>query len=86
MLVDELHERGAGRSSSAAKKAEAVFKIAFAPAQSILRRSSATAISRKIVVDQRSEPGVHRPTRSARAHQPRPDQRPGPELVERMLK
>jgi hypothetical protein len=30
-----------------AKKAEAVFKIAFAPAQSILRRSSATAISRK---------------------------------------
>ena len=34
MLVDELHERGDGRSSSAAKKAEAVFKIAFA------RRSS----------------------------------------------
>jgi hypothetical protein len=39
MLVDEPHERGDGRSSSAAKKAEAVFKIAFAPAQSILRRS-----------------------------------------------
>ena len=60
MLVDELHERGDGRSSSAAKKAEAVFKIAFAPAQTIVRRSSATAISREIVVDQRSEPGVHR--------------------------
>jgi hypothetical protein len=34
VLVDEPHERGDGRSSSAAKKAEAVFKIAFA------RRSS----------------------------------------------
>jgi hypothetical protein len=30
MLVNKSHERGDGRSSSVAKKAEAVFKIAFA--------------------------------------------------------
>ena len=37
VLVDEAHERRCGRSSSAAKKAEAAFKISFA------RRSSATS-------------------------------------------
>src|SRR5688500_18798331 len=33
VLVDEPHEPGEGRSSSAAKKADAVFKIAFARRQ-----------------------------------------------------
>ena len=42
MLVDEPHERGDGRSSSAAKKAEAVFKIAFARRSSRFSRSRST--------------------------------------------
>ncbi|MGH8892832.1 MAG: hypothetical protein ACRDWY_05930 [Actinomycetes bacterium] len=33
VLIDEPHEHGDGRSSFAAKKAEAVFRIAFGPAQ-----------------------------------------------------
>ena len=41
MLVDEPHERGDGRSSSAAKKADAVFKIAFARRSSRFSRFSA---------------------------------------------
>jgi hypothetical protein len=43
MLVDEPHERGDGRSSSAAKKADAVFKIAFARANSRFSRSNSTS-------------------------------------------
>ena len=40
VLVDEPHERGDGRSSSVAKKAEAVFKIAFALRSSRFAASS----------------------------------------------
>jgi hypothetical protein len=43
MLVDKPHERGDGRSSSAAKKAEAVFKIAFARRSSRFSRSNSTS-------------------------------------------
>jgi hypothetical protein len=43
VLIDEPHERGDGRSSSAAKKADAVFKIAFARRNSRFSRSSSTS-------------------------------------------
>ena len=43
VLVDDLHERGDGRSSSAAKKADAVFKIAFARRSSRFSRSNSTS-------------------------------------------
>ncbi len=46
VLVDEPHERGCGRSSSAAKKAEAVFKIAFARRNSRFSFSSRTSRAR----------------------------------------
>jgi hypothetical protein len=40
--VDKPHKRGDGRSSSAAKKADAVFKIAFARHSSRFSRSNST--------------------------------------------
>jgi hypothetical protein len=43
MLLDEPHERGDGRSKSAAKKADAVFKIAFARRSSRFSRSNSTS-------------------------------------------
>src|SRR5687767_6851310 len=43
VLVDKPHERGDGRSSSAAKKADAVFKIAFARRSSRFSRSNSTS-------------------------------------------
>ena len=45
VLLDEPHDRGDGRSSSAAKKAEAVFKIAFARRSS--RFSASSSLSRR---------------------------------------
>ena len=38
MLADEIHDHSPGRSSSAAKKAEAAFKIAFARFSSAFSR------------------------------------------------
>jgi hypothetical protein len=43
MLVDEPHERGDGRSSSAAKKADAISKIEFARRSSRFSRSNSTS-------------------------------------------
>jgi hypothetical protein len=43
VFVDEPHERGDGRSSSAAKKADAAFKIAFARRSSRFSASSPPA-------------------------------------------
>jgi hypothetical protein len=50
VIVDVVDQRGEGRSSSAAKKAEAVFRIAFARRSSRFSRSSSTSRARSSVV------------------------------------
>ena len=56
MLVDEPHERGDGRSSSAAKKADAVFKIAFARRSSRFSRSSSASRADRSVLPRAAAP------------------------------
>ena len=58
MLINETHERGDGRSSSAAKKADAVFKIAFARRNSRFSRSNSTNRRRSSVAKPRLGAGV----------------------------
>jgi hypothetical protein len=79
MLANELHERGDGRSSSAAKKADAVFKIAFARRSSRFSRSNSTSRRRSsletpgkrpITARRPDEPGDRFDSAAGRALQP----------------
>jgi hypothetical protein len=75
VLVDEGHECVCGRSSSAAKKAEAAFRISLAGRSSAFSRRSRFSLADSILSrDQVStEPGAIHPSRHPSRREPEPD-------------